>query len=360
MVSITLESVVKTFGPVRAIDDVSLRIEKGELFFLLGPSGCGKTTLLRMIAGFYQPDRGRILFDNKDVSYVPPHERNTGMVFQNYALWPHMNVRENLAFGLEMHRVSAQERRERVERALEMVQMGEYADRSPNQLSGGQQQRVALGRALVLEPDVVLMDEPLSNLDAKLRLEMREQIKRLHEQLDVTMVYVTHDQSEALSMAERMVIMRQGRLDQMGTPREIYNRPTTRFVADFIGETNLIRGKIREIGESATVETPVGALFSSVVYEGAKVGDSVYCSIRPERLDLLEEEQTRPNMLTGEVFRVVYLGHNEQYFLKLQDGTELKLIEHDPEFPKAEVGKIAKLGCDASDVVLLREAETQT
>lgn len=359
MVSITIENVVKTFGQVRAIDDVSLRIEAGELFFLLGPSGCGKTTLLRMIAGFYHPDNGRMLFDNKDVSRVPPHERNTGMVFQNYALWPHMTVRENLAFGLEMHRVPASERQARVERVLEMVQMQEYATRSPNQLSGGQQQRVALGRALVLEPDVVLMDEPLSNLDAKLRLEMREQIKRIHHQVGVTMVYVTHDQSEALSMADRMAIMRRGRLDQVGTPRGIYNRPASRFVADFIGETNLLKGQVSALDKEATVKTSVGELRASVIYEGAKVGDAVYCSIRPERLHLLEPGQTRPNMLAGEVTRVVYLGHNEQYFLKLQDGTELKSIEYDTEFPRTEVGKTAALGCDPADVVLLREEETK-
>ena len=217
MVSITIENIVKTFGTVRAVDNLSLQIEKGELFFLLGPSGCGKTTLLRLIAGFEQPDSGRILFNEADVSHLPPHKRNAGMVFQNYALWPHMSVRENLTFGLEMHRVPSAERQERVQRALEMVQMCQYADRAPNQLSGRQQQRVALARALVLEPDMVLMDEPLSNLDAKLRLEMREQIKRIHDEMGLTMVYVTHDQSEALSMASRMVIMQDGHLIQIGT-----------------------------------------------------------------------------------------------------------------------------------------------
>jgi len=353
MVSITIENVTKSFGDVRAADEASLEIETGELFFLLGPSGCGKTTLLRVLAGFYQPDGGRVFFDGRDMTDVPPHKRRTGMVFQNYALWPHMTVRENLAFGLEMHRVPVAERRKRVHRALDMVQMLAYADCAPNQLSGGQQQRVALGRALVLEPDMVLMDEPLSNLDAKLRLEMREQIKRIHGNLGLTMVYVTHDQSEALSMADRLAVMVQGRISQVGTPREIYNRPSGRFVADFIGETNLLKGRIAVLGNEAVVETPVGQFLAATFYEGAKVGDSVYCSIRPERLDVLADSETRTNVLTGEVVRVVYLGSHEQYFLRLPDGTELKALEYKADLPKAAAGETAKVGCDAADVVLL-------
>jgi len=355
MVSIRIENAVKVFGQVRAVDNVSLKIERGELFFLLGPSGCGKTTLLRMIAGFYHPDGGRILFDDRDVSHVPPHKRNTGMVFQNYALWPHMTVRENLTFGLEMRHVSAAERRERVERALDIVQMREYAARSPNQLSGGQQQRVALGRALVLEPDVVLMDEPLSNLDARLRLEMREQIKRIHEELGLTMVYVTHDQEEAMSMADRMAVMQRGKISQLGTPRGIYNRPESRFVANFIGETNLIPGQLRAVHETAVVETLFGEMTSSLIYEGAKVGERVLCSIRPERLDVLTDGQTRKNMLKGKVVRMVFLGDHEQYFVKLNDELELKALEFDTEYPKAQRGETASVGCEPEDVVLLKE-----
>ena len=355
MISITIEHAVKTFGTVRAVDDVSLKIEKGELFFLLGPSGCGKTTLLRMIAGFYYPDGGRILFDDQDVSQTPPHKRNTGMVFQNYALWPHMTVRENLMFGLEMRGVPTAERQGRVDRALEMVQMQAYADRSPNQLSGGQQQRVAVGRALVLEPDVVLMDEPLSNLDARLRLEMRAQIKRIHERLGTTIVYVTHDQNEALSMADRMAIMLRGRISQIGAPRAVYHRPDSRFVADFVGETNLLKGEVRNVGEQTLVDTAVGTLTSSAVYDGVKVGDAVICSIRPERLDVLSEGETRPNALAGEVLQVFFLGNHEQIFLRLTDGTEVKVVEFDTAIPRAKAGKTARLGCDPSDVVLLRE-----
>ena len=357
MTSITIEHVSKSFGAVHAVNDATLRVEKGELFFLLGPSGCGKTTLLRVLAGFYFPDTGRVLFDDRDVTTVPPHKRNTGMVFQAYALWPHMTVRENLLFGLEVRRLPEAMREERVARALEMVQMTEYADRSPNQLSGGQQQRIALARALVLEPNVVLMDEPLSNLDAKLRLEMREQIRRIHDRLGLTMVYVTHDQTEALTMADRIAVMREGRIAQIGAPREIYNRPATRFVADFIGKTNLIKGRLVSAGAQATVETAVGTLVSSSSPEGAQAGETVYCSVRPEALRVLTEATPCVNTLSGEVVRAVYLGDHEEYFVKLKDGSELKAVEYNTELPRAREGAQAVLGCDASDVVLLREAD---
>ena len=222
MVRVVLDGVTKTFGDVTAVDAVSLTVESGELFFLLGPSGCGKTTLLRMIAGFYDTDGGAIRFGDRDMTRVPPHKRNTGMVFQNYALWPHMSVADNVAYGLEVRDVSASDRRDRVAKALDAVRMESLADRRPNQLSGGQQQRVALARALVIEPDAVLLDEPLSNLDAKLRLEMRDEIRRIHDTIGVTMIYVTHDQTEALSMADRIAVMQEGRPAARGVhaPRE--------------------------------------------------------------------------------------------------------------------------------------------
>ncbi|MDA0747478.1 MAG: ABC transporter ATP-binding protein, partial [bacterium] len=303
----------------------------------------------------YYPDEGRILFGEQDVSQVPPHERNTGMVFQNYALWPHMTVRENLGFGLEMHNILGTERRERVERALEMVQMAEYADRSPNQLSGGQQQRVALGRALVLEPDVVLMDEPLSNLDAKLRLEMREQIKRIHDGLGISMVYVTHDQSEALSMADRMAVMRRGKIGQLGTPRDVYSRPNSQFVADFIGETNFIPGRVRTVGPQVTVETAVGDLVAGIFFEGIREGETVACSIRPEHLDVLADGEMRENVLSGQVRQMFFLGNHEQYFLELTDGTEVKVMEQNIGVQQVVSGATVRLGCAPKDVVLLKE-----
>ncbi|MCK5738800.1 ABC transporter ATP-binding protein, partial [bacterium] len=218
MAKVQLHQISKSFDNTAVLDNISLTIEDGEFFFLLGPSGCGKTTLLRLIAGFNPPDHGRILLNNKDVTEVPPHKRHTAMVFQNYALWPHMTIRENLAFGLNLQHLSTTEKKDRVNKALQMVQMETYAERTPNQLSGGQQQRVALGRALVLEPAVVLLDEPLSNLDAKLRLDMRVHLQELHQRLNLTMIYVTHDQNEALSLADRMAVLQDGRIRQIGKP----------------------------------------------------------------------------------------------------------------------------------------------
>lgn len=359
MVSVTLEHVTKTFGEVQAVQDVSLNIRKGELFFILGPSGCGKTTLLRMIAGFYPPTAGRILFDDRDMSRMPPHRRNTGMVFQNYALWPHMSVWENVAYGLNLRKVSADEKKRRVEEALEIVRMAPYADRSPNQLSGGQQQRVALARALVINPDVVLLDEPLSNLDAKLRLEMRHEIRRIHDDLGATMVYVTHDQKEALSMADRMAVMGMGVVQQIGDPRTIYNRPANTFVADFIGETNFIPGTIADIDDGYLVETPVGRFHSRTPCEHAyRPGDRVTCSVRPEsiRIETHNGQPAQINQIDARVTQVIYLGECEQYTLILEDKTTVKVIDHHPERPRTEPGETVRLVFSAATVVILDQA----
>ncbi|HOK78989.1 MAG TPA: ABC transporter ATP-binding protein, partial [Verrucomicrobiota bacterium] len=232
---ISLRGISKRFGNLKALECVSLDVADRELFFLLGPSGCGKTTLLRIVAGFTQPDAGEVWFGDRCLNGVPPHKRNTGMVFQNYALWPHMTVAENVAYGLEVRGFKRDERDRLVNEALQTVRLESVADRRPSELSGGQQQRVALARALVIRPDVLLLDEPLSNLDARLRLELREEIRRIHDQTHITTLYVTHDQKESLSMADRIAVMRSGMVEQVGAPRAVYSKPATRFVADFIG-----------------------------------------------------------------------------------------------------------------------------
>jgi len=364
MVSVKFESVSKVLGRSRAVDHLTLDIGAGELFFLLGPSGCGKTTALRLVAGFYRPDEGRILFNDKDQSHVAPHKRNTGMVFQNYALWPHMDVGSNVAYGLKMRGFPESEKKQRVQHALEVVHMQDYADRMPNQLSGGQQQRVALARALVIEPDVVLLDEPLSNLDAKLRIEMRTQIKDIHRNIGRTMIYVTHDQAEALSMADRIAVMRRGRLVQVGTPRELYTRPRSAFVAEFIGGTNLLRGTLEEVGDLLTVRTQAGLVRANNGVEGLAPGAPVFCSVRPESLQLkpAAEPTAAPqlgsvNELPAEVRSITYLGDNEQYSLHLADNVVVRAVEHNPTTRTARVGDRLALQFDPQAVVVLPQEE---
>ena len=244
MTSITIDGVARSFGSVRAVDDVSIAIRDAEFFTLLGPSGCGKTTLLRMVAGFCELDRGRILFGEERVDTLPPHRRNAGMVFQNYAVFPHLRVGDNVAYGLRARKSPEKETSERVSRALQLIQLEGFETRWPHQLSGGQLQRVAIARAVVFEPHVLLLDEPLSNLDAKLRIEMRAEIRRLQKTLGITVIYVTHDQEEALSMSDRIAVMRSGRVEQMSEPRVIYEQPATPFVATFVGATNLLAGTV--------------------------------------------------------------------------------------------------------------------
>jgi len=329
MVEIRLEKLTKTFGDTVAVSQVSLVIEKGELFFLLGPSGCGKTTLLRLVAGFAEPDEGSIYFDSTQMNDVPAHKRNTGMVFQNYALWPHMTVAANVEYGLELRPLSRSERKAKVREALGLVRLEGYQERSPNELSGGEQQRVALARALVIEPDAILLDEPLSNLDAKLRLEMREEIKRIHRQTGITTLYVTHDQKEALSMGERIAIMDKGRIRQVGTPVELYTRPRDRFVAEFIGQTNLIEGLIEETpspGE-AVVKTRLGRLESSRADVSFSRGQEVTAAIRPEAIRLSAVAPAGCNAVLVMVKSTLYLGELVQYTVTAPDGTELKAFQ---------------------------------
>jgi iron(III) transport system ATP-binding protein len=324
---VSIQNLTKKFGDTVVLKGISLEVRDEELYFLLGPSGCGKTTLLRLVAGFYQPDTGQLFFGDKSMSGVPPHQRNTGMVFQNYALWPHMTVAENVAYGLEVRAVSLTERKQRVADALSIVQMEEYAGRTPNQLSGGQQQRVALARALVIKPDVLLLDEPLSNLDARLRLEMREEIRRIHAQTKITTIYVTHDQKESLSLADRIAVLHEGAIEQIGDPRTIYRAPLTRFVADFIGETNWLEGVIRDRnGSEITIRTGFGDFRAGT---GVKLstGQKVLLGFRPEAVEI---GVSQINSLAATISHVSYLGEVEQYELRLSPEVTVKAFEQNP------------------------------
>ena len=355
MISIQVKQLTKQFGNVVALHGLDLTINPGELFFLLGPSGCGKTTLLRSLAGFYIPEKGQILFGDEDVTRLEPHKRNTGMMFQSYALWPHLTVAENVAFGLEERRVARPEITKRVGDALASVRMEQYADRKPNQLSGGQQQRVALARALVIRPRCLLLDEPLSNLDAKLRLEMRTEIRRVCKEFQLTTVYVTHDQKEALSIADRMAILDSGHILQVGTPREVYKRPNCRTVANFIGETDFLPGKLLAIsGHQVTVETAVGR-FDGIIGDpqaGLAAGVDVTVSIRPECWELHQNPETR-NMVKGRIGESIYLGEVAQYAFVTGNGTALKIFERNPRFVDgAERGELYAT-VEPEDVVVL-------
>jgi iron(III) transport system ATP-binding protein len=295
MASIRVQAVSKRYSDAVALDRISLDIHSGELFLLLGPSGCGKTTLLRVLAGFVRPDSGEVFFGENCVTQSPPRSRDAGMVFQTYALWPHLTVAANIAYGLRVRRFSRHEIGKEVERMLKLVRLEGLGNRLPSQLSGGQQQRVALARALIVQPQVLLLDEPLSNLDARLRDEMREEIGRIHRETGLTMVYVTHDQKEALALADRIAVMDRGELIQVATPQELYDRPLNQFVAAFLGDSNFLPGKVLRLGDSTcSIETAVGTLFARAAFSWSTrspnklgVGSEVVCSIRPHAL-LLE------------------------------------------------------------------------
>jgi iron(III) transport system ATP-binding protein len=352
-VSVTFDSVTKRFGDTAAVDGVSFEIGEGELFFLLGPSGCGKSTALRTVAGFYHPDEGEIHFGDRAMRDVPPHERNTGMVFQNYALWPHMTVYQNIEYGLNVRKVGDAEKKRRVGEALDIVQMHEYADRSSNQLSGGQQQRVALARALVIEPDVLLLDEPLSNLDAKLRDEMRQELKRIHNEVGLTTIYVTHDQKEALSLANRVAVMRLGKIVQIGGPREIYAEPDNVFVAHFIGDTNFLDGRVETNGGGMlSVKTAIGGV-QSVARGGLAPSDDVVLSIRPESLRIGKAPEPDTNCFEATVAGATYLGSIEEYEVALSDDVSMRASIYNPGHVEHHRGDRVHVSFDASDVVAL-------
>jgi ABC-type Fe3+/spermidine/putrescine transport system ATPase subunit len=330
-VRIAIHELSKRFGTVLAVDRVSLEIVDGELFTLLGPSGCGKTTLLRLIAGFHRPDAGRILFGERVVNDLPPHARHIGMVFQNYALWPHMTVFQNVAYGLRLRRLRGGALKDRVEEGLRKVNLSGLGARYPGQLSGGQQQRVALARALVLNPDILLLDEPLSNLDAKIRVQVRAEIRTLQQELGITTVYVTHDQEEALSLSDRVAVMRDGRVLQLGSPRELYERPRTRFVADFVGTNNLVSGTVLEtLGDTVLVDTRLGRLRARPPRgaEHPPAGRPCVLAVRPENVTVggpgAAPAPGDGNRCAGRIALAAYLGNTLRYDVETASGLTLK------------------------------------
>jgi len=340
---LSLKNISKIFPPrggvieVTAVNEVSLEIERGELVTLLGPSGCGKTTTLRMIAGFEFPTTGQIILDGVEINEQPPHKREMSMVFQSYAIFPHLNVNENIAYGLNVRHLPRPEITERVNRVLDLVHLDGYGDRAPNQLSGGQQQRVALARALVMEPKVLLMDEPLSNLDAKLREEMRTEIRRIQKTLNITSVYVTHDQIEAMTLSDKIVVMNEGIIEQIGTPTEIYQYPKSRFVAGFIGRANFIGGKVLNQNHNQMTAEIFGQVITlSGVHNTFSPGQRITLIVRPEMIDIYKSGGGFP----GIIRRAVYLGNVIEYEVEI-GGELVTAAETDPTkmvlYPEGEM-----------------------
>ena len=347
-IEVIIKDAVKRYGDFQALNGVSLHIREGEFFTLLGPSGCGKTTLLRMIAGFNSIENGDFFFGEKRINDVPAHKRDIGMVFQNYAIFPHLSVKENVAYGLKARKVPAAEIEKRVSEALSLVQISNLADRKPNELSGGQQQRVALARAFVIEPGVLLMDEPLSNLDAKLRVQMRTVIKKLQRRLGITTIYVTHDQEEALAISDRIAVMKDGNIMQIGTPTEIYTKPQNPFVAGFIGVSNFLDCQISKAAPGSALVSIKGELETAMEvkddYEGAG-----RISARPEQLFFSEKG------MPGKVVFSTFLGDFIEYEVRLDDGQELIVNEYTKDTSTVyEVGAQVHISFDPKRVSLYK------
>jgi ABC-type Fe3+/spermidine/putrescine transport system ATPase subunit len=340
--ALRLEAVTKLFGTTRAVDASTLEIKQGEIFTLLGPSGCGKTTTLRMVAGLERPDGGRIVYEDRVLAdparnvFVPPHRRNMGMVFQSYAIWPHMSVYENVAYPLRVRGVPESERRGRVERVLALVGLDGYAERQAPMLSGGQQQRVAISRALVYEPGLLLLDEPFSNLDAKLRNQMRVEVRLLQRRLGITVLFVTHDQIEALTLSDRIAVMNAGRVEQIGTPAELYDRPATPFVRDFLGQTVTIRGElVRSADGSIGISLATAAGTKTTLFgtdnslDGAAAGSSAYASIRPEDI-VVEPQSGQPpgagNTIPATIETLLFAGERYEAQIGLPGGEPIPLL----------------------------------
>jgi len=353
--AITIEGVTKRFGDFTAVDSIDLAIPKGEFFSLLGPSGCGKTTTLRMLAGFEVPTEGHIRLEGEPVEDVPPYERNVNMVFQSYALFGHLDVAGNVAFGLKRKKRPKDEIEQRVADALELVGLAERAHDRPNKLSGGQRQRVALARALVNRPSVLLLDEPLGALDLKLRRQMQVELKQIQREVGITFVYVTHDQEEALSMSDRIAVMSHGKIAQCGPPEDIYEHPTGEFVAGFIGISNLIEGQVTGDGE---VKIATGQTIAAPVPAGCGSGDTVQISVRPEKIAIDEEVEDDMVTVEGTIEGRVYLGVSTQITVGLANGSRLVALEQATYRASAddrwEPGMTIKLGWDAENSIVLR------
>jgi putative spermidine/putrescine transport system ATP-binding protein len=342
-------------GGTLVVQGLDLAIAKGEFLTMLGPSGSGKTTSLMMLAGFEAPSRGEIRLAGRLIQHVPPHKRNVGMVFQNYALFPHLSVAENLAYPLRVRRLARDEIAARVARALDLVQMAPFGERKPAQLSGGQQQRIALARALIFEPDIVLMDEPLGALDKHLREHLQYEIKHLHGRLGVTIVYVTHDQSEALTMSDRIAVFNAGRIEQLDTPAELYDRPKTPFVASFIGENNRLKGRLVEPGgDHARVALASGHDVVAARYAGLHMAGEVLLSVRPERIRIGPGTSALANRLSGRVIETIYLGDHVRLHVTLSDGALIVAkLSNSEGLPQFATGETVSLGWNAEDGVLL-------
>ncbi|WAA13097.1 ABC transporter ATP-binding protein [Fervidibacillus halotolerans] len=340
-VSITFNNIVKKYGDNTVIPSLSMGIRQGEFFTLLGPSGCGKTTLLRMIAGFNSIEGGEIFFNDQLINNKPPQHRNIGMVFQNYAVFPHLTVEKNVAFGLENRKVSKQEIKQRVDRMLDVVQISNFRNRLPENLSGGQQQRVALARAIVIEPDVLLMDEPLSNLDAKLRVEMRNAIREIQRKVGITTVYVTHDQEEAMAVSDRIAVMKLGEIQHIGTPQNIYHRPANVFVASFIGRTNIL-DRTCVVKDGKTILQLTDHYFIEMDNITVTKNDNkipVKVSIRPEEFMFSRTEEG----MSGTVISNMFLGLNTHYFVELETGEQVEIIQESSMEKILEPGTEVKL-----------------
>ena len=350
MTAIRLDALTRTFGPVRAVDDISLTIADGEFFTLLGPSGCGKTTLLRMIAGFCDVERGSIWFDDARIDPLPAHQRNIGMVFQNYAIFPNLTVAQNVAYGLRARKIERRETERRVAEALEMVELPSHGARWPHEMSGGQLQRVAIARSLVIKPAVLLFDEPLSNLDAQLRTHMRVEIRQLQKSLGLTAVYVTHDQEEALAISDRIAVLRGGKLEQVGSPEAIYRTPETAFVGSFMGATNMLSAVV---GASDGVTTSVAAGGADLRVPGkvGAPGDRVLLSIRPETLRLLKDDGTGPRLSARLTLRE-FLGPIQRLHATLPDGTAIRVAALGGQDVPVEPGGELVLGYDPAQIIV--------